>query len=327
MFSRAYFAMACVVALTLEVRAQEVQIPSAASLTVQREADRLVGGVTDLVVRPRDTLRTISARFGLDVTTLARENGMRVDGRLAAGQVLRIDNRHIVPAAIDSADLIVNVPQRMLFHLGADSSTVGYPIAVGRPSWPTPTGEFRVMVLERHPTWEVPRSILEESRRAGRIQAPVVPPGPNNPLGDFWIGLSLAGIGIHATNAPASIFRTASHGCIRVHPDDIAQLFDRVEVGSSGRIIYEPLLLAVVGEDVYLEVHRDVYHRNVAKPQNVARTLAAAAGVSELIDWAAADAVAAAADGVARSVTTSVRPVAQRTTPRIFPHVAEDFHH
>ncbi|MET0213735.1 MAG: L,D-transpeptidase family protein [Vicinamibacterales bacterium] len=326
MFSRAYFVMACVVALTLEVRAQEVQTPSAASLTVQREPDRLVGGVTDLVVGPRDTLRAISARFGLDVTTLARENGMRVDGRLAAGQILRIDNRHVVPAAIDLAELVVNIPQRMLYHRGGDSSMVGYPIAVGRPSWPTPTGDFTVTVLERHPTWEVPRSILEESRRAGRIQPPVVPPGPNNPLGDFWMGLSLAGIGIHATNAPASIFRTASHGCIRVHPDDIAQLFDRVEVGSSGRIIYEPVLLAFVGEDVYLEVHRDVYRR-VAKPQNVARTLAAAAGLSELIDWAAADAVAAAADGVARSVTASVPPAAQRTTPRVFPHVAEDFHH
>jgi L,D-transpeptidase ErfK/SrfK len=326
MFSRAYFAMACVVALTLEVRAQEVQTSPAASLAVQREPDRLAGGVTDLVVGPRDTLRTISARFGLDVATLARENGMRLDGRLATGQVLRIDNRHIVPAAIDSAELVVNIPQRMLYHRGGDNSMVGFPIAVGRPSWPTPTGAFTVTVLERHPTWEVPRSILEESRRAGRIQAPVVPPGPNNPLGDFWIGLSLAGIGIHATNAPASIFRTASHGCIRVHPDDIAQLFNRVQVGTSGRIIYDPVLVAVVDGDVYLEVHRDVYRRNVAKPQNVARTLAAAAGLSELIDWAAADAVAAAADGVARSVT-SLRPVAQRTTPRIFPHVAEDFHH
>jgi L,D-transpeptidase ErfK/SrfK len=261
--------------------------------------------VTDLAVRPRDTLGTISARFGLDVTTLARENGMRVDGRLAAGQVLRIDNRHIVPAAIDSADLIVNIPQRMLYHRGGDSSMVGYPIAVGRPSWPTPTGAFKVMVLERHPTWEVPRSILEESRRAGRIQAPVVPPGPNNPLGDFWIGLSLAGIGIHATNAPASIFRTASHGCIRVHPDDIAQLFDRVEVGTSGRIIYEPVLLAVVGDAIYLEVHRDVYRRTGARAGAVARTLAAAGGVSERVDWVAADAVAAAADGLARIVTAS----------------------
>jgi L,D-transpeptidase ErfK/SrfK len=298
--------MACVAALTLEVHAQETQSSSAPPLSsIQREPARLVGGVTDLVVKRGDSLRTISARFGVDVAALARENDMRADSRLAAGQVLRVDSRHIVPTAVDSAELVVNVPQRMVFHRGVDTSMVGYPIAVGRPSWPTPTGDFTVTVLERHPTWEVPRSILEESRRAGRIQPPVVPPGPNNPLGDFWIGLSLAGIGIHATNAPASIFRTASHGCIRVHPDDIAQLFGRIEVGASGRIIYEPVLLAVVGDAIYLEVHRDVYRRSGAGAATVARTLAAARGVSQRIDWVAADAVAEAADGIARVVTAS----------------------
>jgi L,D-transpeptidase ErfK/SrfK len=305
MFRRACFVMACVAALTLEVHAQEVQSSSALPLSILREPGSLVGGVTDFIVRPGDTLRTVSARFGLEVAALARENGIRTDARLAAGQVVRIDNRHIVPTATDSVELVVNVPQRMLFYRGADSSTLGYPIAVGRPGWPTPTGDFTVTVLERHPTWEVPRSILEESRRAGRIQPPVVPPGPNNPLGDFWMGLSLAGIGIHATNAPSSIFRTASHGCIRVHPDDIAQLFDRVEVGTSGRIIYEPVLLAVVGDAIYLEVHRDVYRRSGAKAGAAARTLAAARGVSERVDWVAADAVAAAADGIARIVTSS----------------------
>jgi L,D-transpeptidase ErfK/SrfK len=305
MLRRTCVAVACVVALTVEAQVQEAQTTSAPLPSLRSEPEQFVGGVTDLVVRQGDTLRRISARFGLEVATLARENGMRADSRLAPGQVLRIGNRHIIPTTINSSELVVNVPQRMLFHRGADSSTVGYPIAVGRATWPTPTGHFTVKVLERHPTWEVPRSILEESRRAGRSQAPVVPPGPNNPLGDFWIGLSLPGIGIHATNAPASIFRAASHGCIRVHPADIAQLFVRIQIGTSGRIIYEPVLLAVEDDTVYLEVHRDVYRRSRARPSDVARTLAAARGVSERIDWVAADAVAAAADGTARSITVS----------------------
>ena len=91
----------------------------------------------------------------------------------------------------------------------------GYPIAVGRPSWPTPTGDFTVTVLERHPTWEVPRSILEESRRAGRIQPPVVPPGPNNPLGDFWIGIE-PGRNRHSRDQRA--VEHLSHGVARVYP-------------------------------------------------------------------------------------------------------------
>ena len=158
-------------------------------------------------------------------------------------------------------------------------------------------------VLERHPTWEVPQSILEESRRKGRIQSPIVPPGPDNPLGDFWIGLSLARIGIHATNVPSSIFGSVSHGCIRLHPEDIEQLFGYIQVGASGGIVYEPLLLAVAGDAVYFEAHRDVYRRAGAEPRALTRKLASAAGVSEMIDWTLADAVVTAREGIARDIT------------------------
>lgn len=264
---------------------------------------RLVGATTDYVVQKADTLRSIAARFGVDIGTLARGNSRRVDQKLVPGQTLLIDNHHIVPATVGSVGLVVNIPQRMLFYRRADGATVGYPVAVGRPGWPTPTGPFTVSVLERNPTWEVPASILEESRRNGRIQRPIVPPGPDNPLGDFWIGLSLAGIGIHATNVPSSIFGAASHGCIRVHPDDIEQLFGSVRVGASGVIIYEPVLLTASAHGVYLEVHRDVYRRAVAAPGAFARKLASEIGVSDLIDWTLADAVILAREGIAREVT------------------------
>jgi L,D-transpeptidase ErfK/SrfK len=265
--------------------------------------DRLVGGVTDYVIKKGDTLRSIAARYGVDIGTLGRENGLRTHHKLAQAQLLRIDHRHIVPATLGSVDLIVNIPQRMLFYRRTDGATVGYPVAVGRPDWPTPSGPFTVTVLERHPTWDVPPSILEESRKKGRIQPQTVPPGPDNPLGDYWIGLTLAGIGIHATNVPSSIFGTVSHGCIRVHPDDIARLFGDIHVGASGRIIYEPVLLTVSDDAVYLEVHRDVYRRAVAEPRAVARKLASDIGVSDLIDWTLTDAVVAAREGIARNVT------------------------
>jgi L,D-transpeptidase ErfK/SrfK len=264
---------------------------------------RLAGGVIDYVVRKGDTLRTIAARFGVDTGILARENGLQTDHKVAQGQPLRIDHRHIVPTALESVELVVNIPERMLFYRRADGATVGYPVAVGRRDWPTPIGPFTVSVLERHPTWEVPASILEESRRGGRIQAPIVPPGPDNPLGDFWIGLSLAGIGIHSTNVPSSIFGAVSHGCIRMHPADIEQLFGHIRVGTPGLLIYEPVLMTMSGDAAYLEVHRDVYRRAVAEPRAVARQLASEIGVSALIDWTLADAVIAAREGIARVVT------------------------
>jgi len=302
-------AAACLVAATLEVRVQEApspdtgtpairQIESVQVPAVTAPAVKLVGGVTDYVVRKGDTLRKIGARFGVDVATLARANELRPDARLTPGLVIRVDNRHVVPAALGSLELVVNVPQRMLFHRGA-GGTAGYPVGVGRRDWPTPTGMFEVAVLERYPTWNVPASILAESRRKGKIQPATVPPGPNNPLGDYWIGLSRSGIGIHATNAPSSLYGTVSHGCIRVHPDDIARFFGRLSVGSLGRIIYQPTLLTVQDGIVYLEVHRDAYGRGGP----TARALAEAAGVADRVDWTRADAVIAAHEGIARDVT------------------------
>ena len=77
------------------------------------------------------------------------------------------------------------------------------------------------------------------------------------PTGSDW---SLWGYGIHGTIAPSSVYHFRSHGCIRLHPDDIAELFDRVSVGTPGRLIYQPVLLAVVDDGrILLEVHRDIY--------------------------------------------------------------------
>ena len=291
------------------------QVESVQPTAVRDSPTTLVGGVTDYMVRKGDTLKRIGARFGVDVATLARGNDLRRDARLTPGHVLRIDSRHIVPAALGSVELVVNIPQRMLFYRGANGSTVGYPVGVGRRDWPTPTGAFEVAVLERYPTWNVPASILAESRRKGRVQAAVVPPGPNNPLGEYWIGLSRSGIGIHATNAPMSIYGTVSHGCIRVHPDDISRVFGRISVGAKGRIIYQPTLLTVHGDTIYLEVHRDAYGRGGPTP----RALAAAAGVTERVDWALADAVAAEHEGIARDVTlanTVTKPVLGTEAPQ-----------
>lgn len=269
----------------------------------ERRRPVLVGAVTVYAVRPGDTLSRVGAVHGASVAALAEANGLTPDTNLVVGQLLRIDNRHIVPASLDAGTLIINVPQRMLFYGADDDGLEGYPVAVGRSGWRTPTSEFVVVMKEREPTWDVPASILEESRRQGRVQPARVPPGPNNPLGAFWIGLSLPGIGIHGTNAPSSIFRAATHGCIRMTPEDIARLFPRISIGTRGRIIYEPVLVALQDGAVYLEVHPDIYRRGAGAARDVARALAEAAGLSEWIDWSEANVVAAARDGIARDVT------------------------
>jgi L,D-transpeptidase ErfK/SrfK len=264
-------------------------------------ARRVTGGVSTYTTMKDDTLQGIGARFGVDATTLAADNELKVNVPLPVGLLLWVDNRHLVPAAVTPGVIIVNVPQRMLFYEW-ETVVAGFPVAVGQPTWKTPRRAFTVMTRERNPAWDVPESIRAEARRAGRTLPAVVPPGPNNPLGKFWLGLSIPGVGIHGTNAPASIYRAATHGCVRVGPDDIAWLFARVTAGTLGEVIYQPILLGVVGGDIFLEVHRDIYRQQHGDAEAQVRALAELAGVAADIDWDAAEAALAARRGIATRV-------------------------
>jgi L,D-transpeptidase ErfK/SrfK len=265
----------------------------------------LVGGLDTYTVSRGDTLTAIGARHGVDPATLSADNHLPPSLHLAPGRVLLVDTRHVIPAPVDARSIIVNVPQRMLFFGGDEGLVTAYPVAVGRQGWSTPVGPFEVLTAERNPTWDVPQSILEEARQKGRELPRAIPPGPDNPLGAFWLGLSLTGVGIHGTNAPASIYRAATHGCIRMHPDDIAALFERVTVGARGRTLYAPVLLAVEGGRVYVEVHPDIYGRAPSSPLETLRALADARGVAERVDWPLVKDVVAARHGVARDVTAA----------------------
>ena len=274
-----------------------------AQVTAVSAGRALTGGIRTHVVAKGETLGDIGARYGVDPATVAADSGIPVGAALKPGQPLVVDNRHLVPDLAGQGLLVVNVPQRMLFYR-VDGVVAGTPVAVGLPHWQTPVRPFTVVVKETDPTWDVPVSILEEARQRGRSLPARVPPGPNNPLGRFWLGLSIPGVGIHSTNAPSSIYRVTTHGCIRVGPSDMEWLFPRVAAGAAGEVIYEPILLGLVGDEIYLEVHRDVYRRLRKTPGAVVFDLARMAGLDMDIDWVRADTVMAARHGVARLVGT-----------------------
>lgn len=262
----------------------------------------LNGAVFYYTVQRGDSLTGIGARFGMDPLVLARTNGLAATALLKIGQVLEVDNRHIVPDGM-SHGILINLPQRMLFRMADGGLQAAYPVALGRPDWPTPTGEVTVTSRVEGKTWFVPQSIQEEMLREGQEVQTQVPPGPDNPLGKHWLGLSLPGYGIHGTIAPQSIYQFRSHGCIRLHPDDAAELFGAVQEGDAGVIIYQPVLLfSSPDERVFLEVHRDIYKKGI-DVYALARELADVAGVSEQIDWKKAAAVIRAHEGLARDVT------------------------
>jgi L,D-transpeptidase ErfK/SrfK len=190
----------------------------------------------------------------------------------------------------------------MLFLYEDDKLQTSYPVAVGKPTWPTPTGGFQVLRLKKDPVWVVPQSIQEEMQEKGMVVKERVPPGPHNPLGDYWMGLSIPGIGIHATNAPVSIYSYRTHGCIRLQPDNAKDLFDRITPDTPGMILYEPVLFATTHDGkVFLEVDVDIYKNGGTSLDDV-RGIADSARIGNLIDWNRAAAVVKNHDGLAHEV-------------------------
>ena len=275
---------------------------AAAALGGEPAAGRIVGGTSTHTVTAGESWRSVGSRVGVDPQVLAEENALSLNKPLRPGVVLRVDNRHIVPALSTARTMVINLPQRMLFFADETNHVTGLPIAAGRSSWRTPLGAFHVRTKERDPSWEVPPSIQEDARRAGKSLPAVVPPGPDNPLGKFWLGLTIPNVGIHGTNAPSSIYRLATHGCMRLHPDDIEWLFGQVEIGWPGQIVYEPVLLAVVGDEVFLEAHPDAYRRVQGDVRQQVRDRAAALGVTDRIDWILVDRELQRRSGTARSI-------------------------
>ncbi len=269
----------------------------------------IVGRRSVYTVRPGDSATGVGARFGLEPATLARQNRLSPVARLRPGQRLEVDNRHIAAGPIEDG-ILINVPQRLFFYFEEGRLVAWYPVGLGGPDWPTPLGRFHVATKEIEPVWDVPSSIQEEMRRKGKKVETRVPPGPENPLGRRWMGLSPSSCGIHGTNAPASVYHFQTHGCIRLHPDDVLDLFSRVTIGTPVEIVYEPVLLAR-SEDgaVFLEVHRDVYRR-APDPIEAVKALAAREGLDAAVDWALVGERVRKREGLATDV--SARPVPEQ---------------
>jgi len=274
-----------------------------AALTAQSAppAKTIAGRQFDYVAQKGDTWQSLGARFGIEAIALAADNGRRTTDALPIGSSVHVDTRHLVPESLETG-VVINLPQRMLFVMMDGQVDATYPIGLGRPDWPTFEGTFRITAMEIDPVWDVPESIQEEQRRAGKKVLTRVAPGPNNPLGKYWLGLSAASYGIHGTNAPLSIYRFQSHGCVRLHPEDIADLWQRVFVGMPGETVYQPVLLRATDTGILLEVHPDIYRRQVGDDEAWLRDESTRRGLTDRLDWAIVRQILRARDGRPRHV-------------------------
>jgi L,D-transpeptidase ErfK/SrfK len=118
-------------------------------------SSQLAGSEFSYQVEKGDSLTSVAARFGMELAVLISHNGLAKNSLLREGQLLQIDNRHVVPQS-ETDGILINIPQRMLFYLSAGSLVRAYPLGLGRADWPTPTGRFTVVSKEENPTWDVP---------------------------------------------------------------------------------------------------------------------------------------------------------------------------
>jgi len=144
-------------------------------------------------------------------------------------------------------NIIINLPSRTLELYSSNSLIKVYPIAIGKPSTPSPLGNYQIIDKEIDPWWFPPRT------------GQAIPSGPDNPLGYRWMGFASM-YGIHGTNAPWAIGLAVSNGCIRMHEENAEELFEVVSYGTPVRITYDRVKIrrAENGE-VSIGIYPDIY--------------------------------------------------------------------
>ena len=292
-------------------------------------AAAVVGG--DLRVRTvyEDTLYDLARRYSLGSEELIRVNP-GVDPWLpGADRELLVPNRHILPSA-PREGIVVNLPEHRLYYYpkparGQPQQVVTFPVSIGKMDWRTPIGETRIIARQKNPVWYPTESVRREHAAAGETLPDRVPPGPDNPLGNRALRLAV-GKGtylIHGTNNPIAVGLAVTHGCIRMYPEDIEVLFDRVKVGTKVRIIDEPVKVAWVDGELLLEAHPPINAVGEAMEPDLPRfeeLLAAAVGDSTVaIHWDYAREILRRADGVLAVVGLAADVEAPEATADIAP--------
>jgi L,D-transpeptidase ErfK/SrfK len=231
---------------------------------IPADGSSVVGADSSVRTVYEDTLPDLAHRYSLGYYEIIRANP-GVDVWIpGADKDIVLPGKRILPPG-PREGIVVNLPEHRLYYYpkpnGRDKPVViTYPVSIGKMDWRTPLGETRVIAKIKHPPWYPPESVRKEHEENGDPLPRVVPPGPDNPLGDYAMRLA-AGNGtylIHGTNNPTAVGMAVTHGCIRMYPEDVAAVFATVPVGTTVRLINEPVKVAWVDGQLYVEAHPPV---------------------------------------------------------------------
>jgi len=219
--------------------------------------DQVVGRLGRLRLRSGDTLADVARHFGIGFQAI-RDANPGVDPWLPTpGTEILLPLAFILPDATHQG-IVINLAAMRLFYFPAPHSSRvwSYAVGIGRDSWNTPLGRTRIIEKKTNPRWVVPASIRQEHARKGDPLPKVVPPGPDNPLGRHALRLGWSSYLIHGTNKPYGVGLRVSHGCIRLYPEDIAELFPQIDVGTPVTVVNQPYLAGWRDGQVFVQIYR-----------------------------------------------------------------------
>ena len=285
----------------------------ATTYTLAKPDDSVVGDDQAVETVYEDTLYDLAAKYSLGSEELIRVNPGIDPWLPGAGKTLTVPGRHILPPG-PREGIVVNLPEHRLYYYpkpakrGGPIQVITYPVSIGKMDWHTPLGVTHVIQKQKDPTWFPTDSVRKEHEAAGDPLPAKVPPGPDNPLGQYAMRLAV-GNGtylIHGTNNPMAVGMPVTHGCIRMYPDDVAALFPLLPVGTPVRLVNEPVKVAWIDGELLLEAHPPVDAQGQSFEPNIdqfSQLLQAAVGDTTVaIHWDYAREVLQKADGVIATV-------------------------
>jgi L,D-transpeptidase ErfK/SrfK len=295
-------------------------------------AQDVVGVVQVVTAAKDDTLTDIARRFNVGYEEIVRANP-KVDPWLPGeGREIVVPSQFILPDA-PRTGLVINIAAMRIFYYppvrrGERPVVLTHPIGIGKVGWRTPEGVTKIVRRQQDPTWRVPVSVRKEHHENGEDLDPVIGPGPDNPLGKYAFYLQWPSYLIHGTNKPAGVGLRSSHGCIRLYPEDIAQFFAMVPLGTQVRVVNQPFVFGWSDGQLYMQPF-DVLEDDTREWAKAPRRLLSKSLAAKLqqqlkahqtqVDWTLVSVLARAPRGVPVPITVSDATVEQvlAAAPRV----------
>ena len=213
------------------------------------------------------TLAQFCEKYSIGYDALLKANPFLANGHVNHNTVLIVPKTHILPQKRQG--VIVNLAEKQLYFFPDKTHVYIYPIGIGRQKWSSPEGVFWLRDKRHKPTWYVPDSVKEEELAKGISLPKSIPPGEENPLGDYAIRLSYTSFLIHGTNDPSGIGKESTSGCFSMYNQDIAELYANTTPGQMITIENKPLSWYNTPDEIVLAAYQPSDISDHELPQNI----------------------------------------------------------